>query len=214
MMVLMNRDVNTQTAPKDNFRSQETPLLPANNVSSARCRCGTSLVEIVVVISLSSVLLGLVAATWGIFLQADRSQRSFSTGQAGLLRLASQFRDDAHAAVAFEPIIANNKNADDASEPVGIRFDLTNGEAIRYENHSSQVVRIKTSSETGKSEREMYRLPQDYVANWPRSHEIPRVVSLLISLPSEQNSPTADRRAIQVDANLAWEANLAKGQAP
>lgn len=93
-----------------------------------RSRRGTTLLELIVLITLISVALTAAATTLVALLRIERQVRSDQLQQQSLAALASHWRTDAHAAIT-------------ASVTEDCVFTLADGRTIRYVYSAPRVVR-------------------------------------------------------------------------
>ncbi|MFG0253692.1 MAG: type II secretion system protein J [Rhodopirellula sp. JB053] len=114
--------------------------------SRSTARRGSSLIEIMVVLSVSSTLLVLAVGWIHQSIRLASILRSHERHHQSVLRLARQFRDDAHLAAR----VFQNQNE--------IRFWAEDSE-IRYQIDDSTVTRIyQTPSDDEPPHRESYQL--------------------------------------------------------
>jgi prepilin-type N-terminal cleavage/methylation domain-containing protein len=115
-------------------------------------RRGYSLIELVVVMTIATVIVGLAAAMLHLLLRTERNGRQQMHRSAALARLADQFRTDVHAA-ARQPV------PDDAN-PSCWTFEMEAGRNVQYRAQAGQIERVETLG--GQIERrESYALPPD-----------------------------------------------------
>src|SRR5690606_22097708 len=111
------------------------------------CRQGISLAELLVVMSLCSVALTTSAALVHQIMRLQSARRSFSQVERNAVRLARQFRDDAHTAATF--------HAPQEDPALLARFTNQDNEAIEYRAHDNRIVRLHERT-TGEAAREEY----------------------------------------------------------
>jgi prepilin-type N-terminal cleavage/methylation domain-containing protein len=125
-------------------------------------RRGYSLIELVVVMTIATVIVGLAAAMLHLLLQTERNGRQQMHCSAALSRLADQFRSDVHAAarqLPATPFAAQGRATGDA-DPAGWTFELEAGRNVQYRAQAGQIERVETLG--GQIERrESYALPPD-----------------------------------------------------
>jgi prepilin-type N-terminal cleavage/methylation domain-containing protein len=115
-------------------------------------RRGYSLIELVVVMTIATVIVGLAAAMLHLLLRTERNGRQQMHRSAALARLADQFRDDVRAA-------ARQLVPDDAN-PSCWTFEMEAGRNVQYRAQAGQIERVETLG--GQIERrESYALPPD-----------------------------------------------------
>jgi type II secretory pathway component PulJ len=92
----------------------------------SRNRRGTSLVEMLVVVTAISLIVGATGVCLQGAYRADRRTREELSRQAALHRLAVQFRSDAHRAQAARLL------APAGQQPAGLAFAQPDGKSIEY----------------------------------------------------------------------------------
>ena len=100
-------------------------------------RRGFTLVEMMVAISVGTVLLGLAALLIGSLMKLDRAGRARLAEESRLDRLAQVFRADVHAATGLAP-----------GAPAGeLRLILPGGRSVAYRAGPGAVVRARPDGE-------------------------------------------------------------------
>jgi len=167
-------------------------------------RRGYTLVELVVVISLLSILTGVAAVLLTSVLSHIGRQRSDDQAAVVVRRLAADFRRDAHAALAarVEDLPAN---------PAGkLTFTSADGDAITYSAVTGGVERIAMTDQK-TAHRELYRLPRAQDVRF--AQETIAADRALVSCRWKQLSPgvpssqqdVSPRRDYRLEAALASE---------
>jgi hypothetical protein len=164
-------------------------------------RRGVSLVELLVVIFISTVIFGIVASLTSAMIETQAASRDQFRGQAGLTSLADQFRDDVHAAAGFRPLAAEG-------EKLGPGWEIRLGpnHRIEYRQGEKGVVRSEHEGEKLLREEEYY-LPRGSVASAAAAGEKGREVVTLRLAFAESESP---RPPLRIDAALG----LHRGEGP
>ncbi len=110
---------------------------------------GFSLIELMVVVTVVTVLLGLCAGMIHLLLKLDHAGRYSSELAADLTRLAHDFRLDAHEATPLDP----------TSSPLdSLKLPLGGGRTVEYQVRPGDIVR--TLREGGKvRHHDLYRRP-------------------------------------------------------
>jgi len=171
-----------------------------------RNRRGYSLIEMLVVIAVSSVVIALAVALLQSLFTADRATRDHVAGQQSLRRLADDFRDDAHAAVKLAAVQA----AADAKATPAWELEMDASRKVRYAASTGRVVREETAA--GKMlRREVYRLPDGSSAAIRLESGPPALAVLRVT-----SGGPADRGSgglpLRIDAVLASDHRFAKLQ--
>lgn len=142
--------------------------LPRRGRRGRRGRAGLTLVEVVVTMSAGTVLLMLAAGLLHSLLRLDRGARALVADDARLDRLARIFRDDAHAATAFEQGGADR-----------LALALPGGESVEYRVAEAAVVRTLKAGDAAPRE-ERFKLPAKGTARLEVSREGPTTVLRLV----------------------------------
>lgn len=105
-----------------------------------RRRAGISLGELLIVISLSSILMTVAGVLIQELLRADRAVRRAAQTSASLLRLESLFRDDVHRAVAA------TAHTDSAGEQK-LELVLPEGQRVTYSAQQHRLKRVVSAGD-------------------------------------------------------------------
>lgn len=117
-------------------------------------RRGFSLVELLVVIAVSSTIVALSVGLLHLLMQMQRDARDQLRGRMTLQRLTDQFRDDAHAAMQLRPVQAANESS-------GPAWELQLGPDHRIEYRVEEATLVRTEHAGGDVlGRESYLLPE------------------------------------------------------
>jgi len=182
---------------------------------------GYSLVEMIVVISIGSVLATLAVTLLGTLLRASGTLNEQIHGIATVRRMAEQFRDDAHAALRVENLPKEGENP-----VVGLRFQLAPGRTVTYEFPPKVVERTERIDDAVHA-RETFFLPPgtnasaavSTAASAPVSAEekVKEAEATLVALVVKPDSNAAsqpdaesDTAAKAADAAVRMEAVVAK----
>ena len=117
---------------------------------------GFTLIEMVVAISMISVMLTLAGMTFHLILRAEKSVSQSFVTERSISRLAIQFRDDVHRAEAGT---INNDSQSSRSE---LNLDIASGSGIRYAVTTDGLARILVEDGTIVA-RDDFRLPECHV---------------------------------------------------
>lgn len=132
----------------------ETSLLGLNlRTSVKRGRRAFSLIELLAVISATTVLFGLATGLLISLMQVDRSWREQVRAHATIVRLADQFRRDVHSAERMKSLPA-------AADKLGPGWQLGTGpdRTVEYRFSAGRFVRAQRAD--GKTvQQEEFRLP-------------------------------------------------------
>ncbi len=123
-------------------------------------RSGFMLIELLVVITVGSVMMGIAVGLLYTLMQMDGKSRESSQDLAGLARLAEQFRADVHAASAWTPL---GQSAPQGAGYPGWKLQCTGDWEIEYHAKEGTLFRTETAGGQARS-RESYHLPAGAVA--------------------------------------------------
>jgi prepilin-type N-terminal cleavage/methylation domain-containing protein len=169
-------------------------------------RPGYSLVELLVVMTVATVVLGAAGVLLHTVLRTDQAVRDEQQAHAGISRLAEQFRADVHAAVAVEPPAAE---AGAAAQPVEYRLRLPAGQTVLYRFETGKASRLEQAGQEVKR-RETFTLPGDNMARIElRDNPPPTVASLVLSSTGEAPGRPPGVTA-RIDAVVAKDHRFAK----
>jgi prepilin-type N-terminal cleavage/methylation domain-containing protein len=170
-------------------------------------RPGYSLVEVLVVITISVVMLSTITTLLHTLLRAEQNARDEAVGQALLERLGGQFRNDVHAAIRLQTL----DHA--AGPPTGGEFELPASRTVRYENQADGILRTERLGQAVER-RKSFRLPAQCVA---RIEMLPcgppKIVSLWIG-PREETATPPPGVPVRFEAVLARDHRFAQPEEP
>lgn len=159
-------------------------------------RRGHTLIELLVLITVGSTLMGIAAGALHLLFKMEHNGRQRRELQASQARLADQFRRDVRAAQRLKPSDAPNRHR------VVWQLELGAGEAIQYRCEPGGVSRSEISQ--GKPGRqEWYPLADSSEVQLETTSEGPaQIVSLRIASLGEPDSAIPSL-SLRVDARLA-----------
>lgn len=117
-------------------------------------RSGFMLIELLVVITVGSVMMGIAVGLLYTLMQMDGKSRESTQDLSGIARLAEQFRADVHAASAWMPL---EQPSQGAGYP-GWKLQCTGDREIEYHAKQGTLYRTETAGGQARS-RESYHLP-------------------------------------------------------
>ena len=130
-------------------------------------RRGWTLVELLVVITIMSVLLATVAVMVQTIMRQQRSFGQGVTQQRTLALLARQIRHDIHAAVRVESVTAEQtggnqetQKEEGTEETTAIRCTWLDGRSVSYQLHSGRLLRVVRQPGQEKATRQPFTLPR------------------------------------------------------
>jgi prepilin-type N-terminal cleavage/methylation domain-containing protein len=159
--------------------------------SGSRVQRGVTLIEMVLTISIGSVVFGLAVTLLASILRGDRTARQHLAATQTIGRLAMQFRHDAHLAKDAELVSATDGATD------GLRLASTDGSEVKYQWMDGSLER--TESQTDKpSRRELFKLPNLHaVFEISRANPAETAVLSLESSTDESKS-----RSLRIEARI------------
>ena len=169
-------------------------------------RRGVSLIEMVVVISMMTVVIGLVGMTFHLLLRSEKLvSQSFITERT-ISRLAIQFRDDVHQSEAG--VLTGGSESD--------RPELALGNAsrfqIRYVVTADGLVRQLVADDQVEA-RDDFRLPDCHISIFAGSDSESSLRRLVIERPGavlvNKHQESIPLRALKIDAHLKRKDHLA-----
>jgi hypothetical protein len=173
------------------------------------------LIELLVVISLISVLLAGVGVTLHILARLNQQLRADLPGAELLGRLSVSFRRDAHEATAWSldrenaksplpPRSAQNRPASDqpASAAYSLRLQRSDQKEVVYQNRGLMIVR-EEFRDGERTHRETFRFPRASVITWELTDKPVNIVTLRIEQPQGRIAGAKDSlRMIRIAAAL------------
>jgi len=153
-------------------------------------RRGYSLVELLVVISMSSVMLGIITVLFTLLFRIERSGRDHVRHSAVLGRLADQFRRDVHATPVGGVSVGEPVQFSPAPDRT-ITYGTPHGAVIRIERVGSEEVR-----------RESFVLPSSCSASIGSPPDAKGPTVTLSIAPRTDTQPRRPGRTLRVDALL------------
>ena len=139
---------------------------------TSKSRRGISLAELLLVLTTATVLIGLSAKLIHRIMHAHSKAVAFQQGEQTAMRLASQFRRDAHAADA----VAIGAGPDEGV----VTLTDSHERRVEYRLSARSVIRTSVVGEKGLA-REAYVFPSDLVLDVEKLLAPPRVVFVLES---------------------------------
>lgn len=173
------------------------------NSRSPACRRGYSLVELVVVISVGSVIGTTAILLLGTLLAADRGARGHLQESASLSRLSRQFRADV-AAADDATIEMPSATKGDSPERSSLRLMLhgAGGETITYVGEPGRALR-KAQGESGPNRQESYALPEPFALTFEIESTSPQRIVTMALAAGDGNQSAIARLGWRVEAALA-----------
>ena len=158
---------------------------PCRGRPGGATRPGYSLIEMLVVISISSIMLGLATALLGALFQAERRGRDDVVYTFAMARLADQFRHDVRAATRSLPAEEKPETEDKTGQTIQlVRFETGANEEVEYRQADGELWRIEQRPGL-PPRREAYRLPRSAQARASNPPEFPGMVRLWIETELE-----------------------------
>ena len=153
-------------------------------------RRGTSLVEVVVAMSVATVILSLSVGTIHLLLRAERNTaRSVWIGST-LSRVSQLFPRDAHAAGTAEVLAA------DAEQGARLQFKLPDGHSVQYAIDAHSLTRTALS-DNNAPHRDVFHFSPGTLIRFERESR-PDLVAVIIERPTGKEGS----RILRIDAIL------------
>lgn len=164
-----------------------------------RRRRGISLIEVLVVITLSSAMVAAAVALLHALLRTRDVAQAGMVQRASIARLADTFRDDVHRATAFQPGEAKDSRAAQWTFGVGA------GRAVAYRVEQGELVReVREGNATAR--REFFVLPKDAkLAVTRRSEGKADLIEMSITPEGDSSGAGACRIEARLGANHRFE---------
>ncbi len=162
-------------------------------------RRGVSLIEMVVVISMLTVVIGLVGMTFHLLMRSEKLVSQSFVTERTISRLAIQFRDDVHQSETG--VLSNGSESD---EPA-LTLATGSGIQIRYLINSDRLARLVVTHDQITA-RDDFRLPDCQISvssgedreSSLRRLEIKRPGAVLV----KNHQEAAPLKALKIDAHL------------
>ena len=173
------------------------PLESGTRISSLQC--GFTLIEIMVVISIATLMISLVGMTFHMILRSEKLVSQSLVTERTISNLANQFRSDVHE--SEDGIVT----ADESQQ----NFELALGDSahvrVRYRASPAGLIRVVMEGDDVVS-REDYRLPECRILIEGGPESNPRLRSIVIRRPSatvvQKEQAPRPVRAIPIEAYL------------
>ncbi len=167
-------------------------------MSQSPPRRGHSLIELMVVIAVSSTLAAVTVGLLHTLFQMQQGGRKHLEVRRTLERLAEQFRDDVHAATQLRPMAAG-KGEGGAAEGPGWELPREGDHQVEYRLHAYQLLRTERQKDK-LLRRESFALPPGTTAAMGTAETTPGLVTLRIG------------RTIRIEAALALDQRFLEGK--
>ena len=174
------------------------------NSRSPACRPGYSLLELIVVMSVGSIIGTTAIMLLGALLAADRGARAHLQESASLSRLSRQFRADVAAAedASIEMPSATKRDSPERSFP-RLTLHGASGETITYVGEPGRAVR-KAQGESGADRQESYALPEPLALTFEiDSMSSQRILTMSLAAGDDQQTSSV---------RLGWRVEAALGR--
>jgi hypothetical protein len=162
-----------------------------------RARKGRNLLEVVVIISLLSVVMGLSVTGLGTLFRVRQLVQRDSEQGAAISRLATRLRSDAHEAVS-----ANAKD--------GFQLALADGREIHYSFVTPSVIR-QVRRDMTVLHHDTFRLSRSVNVTFEDTNSTPKTLIRLSIRPAESRLPPRDiPRSATIEAAIGLNGSLAQ----
>ncbi len=170
-------------------------------------RRGFSLIEMVAVLSASTILFGIATGLLILLMQVDRSWREQVRGHATVASLADQFRRDVHGAERLTSLAALAGKAGP-----GWRFQSAPGRVVEYRATPGHLLR--TQLVEGKTvQQEDFRLPGNASVSVQPPNAAAGLVMLRISPPQKPVDLSA-HGPLEIAATLGRDSRFSRREGP
>jgi prepilin-type N-terminal cleavage/methylation domain-containing protein len=176
---------------KESQKGQKTKLGHAQ-------RRGVSLVELLIVISVATVIVGICVTTIHVLLRSERDQSRAVRTAVTLSRLTEVFRDDVHAT-------SNAEIVSHEAQPSRLTLSDADGRQIGYSADGHLLQRVETAR-GAEIHRDTFHFPSGSTMRFERD-ESPRLVRMIIdvaaALPHEMpegRTRSAPPRTLLIEA--------------
>jgi hypothetical protein len=165
--------------------------------AGSAARAGISLTELLVVMTIASVLIGVTGTMIHRLLAADHEATRAARFATSVARLSRAFRADVHAARAIELPAPNE------AQPAIVVATLADGHQVRYELDAHLATRVETR-EDAVIHRDVYHFPPRSQLRCSRGDDA-GLFKLELNLAARGPEPDAERpvRKLVVEAALA-----------
>ncbi len=153
-------------------------------------RRGFTLIEMVIVMTVGSVVTGLAVVLLGTLLHTENISRDHARQSTTLSRLAEQFRGDVRAATAVG-----------SSDATSWEFAMEAPRTVIYRAESDALVRLERNGEE-LLRQERFSLPSGTAASMQIDKQPSATTVSLIVAPIEDDPPPRATRMIRFDAPL------------
>jgi hypothetical protein len=163
-----------------------------------RFRPGISILELLVVMSASSVVLTLAGMLIIRAMHTQMDSRTDCDVERNALRLAEQFRRDVHDAERAEA----NPQAKEGASFLGLQF--SGGNRVEYSRAAGAIQRV-ASMRDGRVSREEFKFPAAAQMQVDRWESPPRMALTILSPPPSEtmdDKPSISTRTVPVSVNL------------
>ncbi len=171
-----------------------------NRTNRASLRRGVSLVELLIVISVATVIVGICVTTIHVLLRSERDQSRAIQTAVTISRLSEVFREDVHAASQGELLAVEG-------QPPRLMLTGADGRKIVYSASEHVAERVETASGT-PVHRDLFHFPSGSAVRLERD-ETPRLVRIAIDIAAalphqmpEARNRLAPPRTVSIEALL------------
>ena len=177
-------------------------------LTKASLRRGVSLIELMVVISIVTVLFGMVGVVFHRLFLAEQVAMRAALTERTVSRLAVQFRGDVHASTVAMPEVQDGTTR---------TFKLLHSQlmwvmefpAIVYTARDGEVLREQFGADGKLLNREVYRLPECRVS-FPNQTENLHAVLISLAIERQGSTVTPQPQAVRPYRTLVIEAFLSR----
>jgi prepilin-type N-terminal cleavage/methylation domain-containing protein len=174
---------------------------------------GYTLVEMIVVMTAGTVLMGIALTLLTALLRAEGTGRALVARSTSLVRLADQFRRDAHASVGAAEAVKGLPGKEGLTflvaspDAVGPQEDAAPLRSVEYFAEGTAVERLEWTGES-VSGQDSFDLGDGYTAKLAIDRADGRQLVRLAIVPKDASS--AANRRWQIEAVLGWDHRFAQ----
>ncbi len=174
---------------------------------------GYTLVEMIVVMTAGTVLMGIALTLLCALLRAEGTGRALVARSTSLVRLADQFRRDVHASVGAAEAVQRSPRKDGLTflvaspDAVGPQEDAAPLRSVEYFAEGNTVERLEWTGEN-ISGRDSFDLGDGYTAKLTIDRADGRQLVRLAIVPTDASS--VGNRRLQIEAVLGWDHRFAE----
>jgi prepilin-type N-terminal cleavage/methylation domain-containing protein len=168
-----------------------------NKVRHSKSRQGKSLIELIVVISVMSIVIGMSATSLATLYRLHQRYASDAEQALAIDRLADRLRADAHEAVS-------------AMNDGDILLKLTDGRSIRYSFERPRIIR-QVKRDDAVWHRDTFAMPRGAIVEFEKEEADTGALIRLLIRPGELKMPARELpRSATIEAAIGFQPSMAQ----